>query len=411
MRIELVLVVLLSSMAAPLSTLHAANEKCEPPGFGLTWSGYDDAELQATADPPQVFVITLNYLHPPELENPALIRLATPYPVPGLTPAQQTECDTLAAAAVAGGPVVSFCLRAPGTAPVKLDRAALLDDSGFLGIGFRALTGEVPTTCLERKAGPAVPKIKALDKHRLTLDAGSVFVEQGNGDWEPRVETAFEARSQWRETLLAGFNIRYSAVGGSAEGEGEGDGDEGDATDGEDSDGGEFAPFAEGGGVFEARVFSVLNLPSVPRFGLYLGAGFSSLPGADGSDLTTRPRILVGGRVSVQGYNAGRPGDALESSSGFIQVGVARDELWERVQLEPASEDGSRPAVFSDESDRWFVEGELELPAIGTERTRVLLRTYASLPRSGDGPSDVRVSALLTVKLKSANSLLGLGGH
>ena len=59
-----------------------------------------------------------------------------------------------------------------------------------------------------------------------------------------------------------------------------------------------------------------------------------------------------------------------------------------------AAANGEIAEIRRDESERYFLEGELEVPRVGTNWFRMLIRAKASVPRSGDGPSDVRVSVL-----------------
>jgi len=124
-----------------------------------------------------------------------------------------------------------------------------------------------------------------------------------------------------------------------------------------------------------------------------------------------KKRWFAGVEFAVNGYNAGKPGDSLANSRGFFRTGIMEDKLWENVQLSPASEDGMTPATFSDESERYFLEGELEIPKVGTDSWRLLLRTFASIPTSGKGPSDVRVSALVSIDPRQWFPNLGSGGQ
>lgn len=281
-----------------------------------------------------------------------------------------------------------------------MDRQALLKAGGLVGLSYEALPDEIGKVCLARRRGPENPVRKALDKHSLSFDIGSVFNLQGEGSWDANMEAAAVSRSQWYDWLQTGFSVRYSSLGAVDEPEEEEDGDDdggGDGDDGEDEEEEEFNPFESGGGLLETNVYMMFSLPKVPRLGFVGGWGLSSVPGAPESKLELRERTFVGLRNSIQAFNAGRIGDTLENTSGYIQAGVADDDLWERVELEPASEDGTVPAKISDESKRYFFEGEFDIPRVGTEWFRINLRFFASVPRSGDGPSDLRISALASI--------------
>ena len=285
-----------------------------------------------------------------------------------------------------------FCVHATpdGTrVPLRLDREEVLRGGGFVRVAYNS-TETYPKSCEETQVG--AQSVRAMKKHYLSFDVGPVFNLEGSGSWANNMEAALTARSDWFTWFQGGVSGRYSAID-----TGEDSTDDPPAGEPEENDG-EFNPFEEGGGVFEASVYGVLRPPKTFSWaGIVAGAGLSSIPGAADSELETRQRTFAGIRFAAQGYNAGDPKDSLAESVGFIHAGLAWDDLWEEVEIEPAAADGSSPAVLSDESKRYFLEGELELPRVGTEWARIVMRLYASVPRSGDGPSDVRVSALMSI--------------
>ena len=409
-------------------------ETCNPPEFTFSWQGYDLLKITAKADPAQSFIVHVNYLEAPDTKKTRNLkvwdkekerrcadvlkgeRIAAQNEdcsfefqparvLPAVASGPQAECVDFQSSGNGLSEGVKFCLQATekgSSGALYLDRKALLQAGGLVGLSYEAATAEDrKNACPARKRGPEDPVKKVLDKHSLNFDIGSVFTFQGDGAFNANAEAAAVSRSQWYEWLQTGFSVRYSSLGvDDAEEEDDPD-DDGSgeeslaADDGEGEEDDEFNPFEDGGGLLETNVYILLNLPDVPRLGLVGGWGLSSVPGVKDSKLEMRERTFVGLRNTIQAFNAGRVGDALENTSGYIQAGIAEDKLWENVEIEPATEDD--PAVFSDESERYFFEGEFDIPRIGTEWLRMNLRFFASVPRSGDGPSDLRISALASI--------------
>ncbi|MBZ0112840.1 MAG: hypothetical protein K8J08_10295, partial [Thermoanaerobaculia bacterium] len=256
----------------------------------------------------------------------------------------------------------------------------------------------IPEECLRKSIG-GQPVI-AIEKHSLTFDLGSVFSHSGDGSWESNPEIAVRARTLWSPNLEGGFEARLSSIGSDKPAEGETTEAEpaaempAEAGAKEPSEEKAFDPFVDGGNLLQARVYGFFTPGWRQPIGLILGAGVSTVP-SEQSRIETRTNVFGGVRFAVNNYNAGQPSDSLSGSNGFVQVGYAKDNLWESVVLMPATE--TTEAVLSDESKRWFLEGELELPAVGNKWLRILTRLHVSLPTSGDGPSDVRVSALAKI--------------
>lgn len=380
-------------------------------------------ELTASAQPAGRFVVRLDYLDgatssSDDDDGPGTIELLGSAP-PCVDCVDCVDCeeqDLLAAASEIcddddGPTALTLCLFAAegGTSvPVTFDRKAVLRGGGFLSATYREVVAEEVAGCDVRHRG--VTKVKAIDQHVLSFDVGPVYTLDGEGGWSNHAEVAVTARSEWSPLFHGGVDLRYSAIGAVAETEDDGmsmeGGDEGEGGegggDGEATDVRAFNPFEQGGGVFEASFHGSLHpLRNNRWLGLLAGAGASSLPGEEGAELDLRRRWFAGLEMSVKGYNAGQPAKSLGGTRGFVRFGYMDDELWDNVEIEPASDDGTTPAVFSDESERYFLNGELELPKLGTEWLRIYLRTFISVPASGDGPSDVRVSALVSVDPRS----------
>ena len=389
------------------------------PEFSFTWLDTEVAELEVKAEQEQQFVITLEYLNPLTKDEPVLLQgtpgagksaqrncwaetKAAPREVVDLTAASRAPDKGGREARREGEKVspqpIAFCVNASPKGvgvPLFLDREAVLRGGGFVHVTFEG-TGEYPVSCEANRTGSI--KVKAMQKHRLSFDIGPTFNLGGDGSWASNMEAALTARSDWYTWFEGDVNIRYSAIGAVGEDAEDTEEDSGPPAGGNGgNDDQNFNPFEEGGGVFETNISGIVRYPRVPWLGLAVGVGLSSVPGEATSRLETRERTFGAVRISAQGYNAGEPAETLGNSLGFIQAGYAHNDLWERVELEPASEDGSQDAVFSDESKRWFLEGELELPRVGTDWARLLLRLFVSVPKSGNGPSDIRASALISV--------------
>jgi hypothetical protein len=310
---------------------------------------------------------------------------------------------------------VTFCVLATSEGSkttVFLDQGAVLRGGGKLQMIYQAIN----PTC-GGLVSSTDPTIRVMNKHELNFDLGQVYTLESGGNWGSSAEVAMTAESRWFTWFSSRFSARYSAIGAIDDSEEmmeEMTGDDNGMMDDDGTmepggmmepgdmmgDGSEepmFNPFEAGGGTFEADLNIAFNLPNLSRFAVVFGAGFSSVPKPSGMDLETRQRTFLGLRNSVEGYNAGKSAERLADSSGFLQIGFGTDDLWDAVILEPASADGMTPAVISDESERYILEAQLDLPRLGTQSTRIAVRLYASLPQSGDGPSDVRVSALASV--------------
>jgi len=393
---------------APLWAQTTENQgmTCQTPEFSFAWDGSRNATLIAKADPAQTFEVKLSYLRTAPARKPFQAILV---------PLARECCLVQGADGSCASPCVTFDVRATpegSETAVVLDRRALLLSGGELGFHWEALKADKDTKiCPARRTGSDT-KIRVMHKHDLNIDLGQVYALESGGSWDANAEVALTSNSRWYTWLSSGFSARYSAIGATDESDDsmedmdtmeEGD-DEGgmmgdEADDMGEGDGEEtpFNPFEQGGGVLEAEFYVAVNPPKIPNWALVLAGGFGSVPTPGSSDLETRQRTFLGLRSSVMGFNAGRPADSLANSKGFFQIGVGWDDLWEEVILEPASEDGTIPALVSDESERYVLEGQLELPRVGTEWLRIAVRLYASIPTSGDGPSDLRVSALASV--------------
>ncbi|MEM1203750.1 MAG: hypothetical protein AAGN66_11025 [Acidobacteriota bacterium] len=381
---------------------------CEAPDFDVVWTGYDSFKLVATADPPQTFVVSLKHTEAPEgREDPNdwKLKIGSSAPCPQDVGGAVEDSD------------IEFCVHAtPEGTSAQVGVAArgpLLKAGGLLGFGYAPLPDDmedVEKECPARLGLGQNSTIRVLDKHSIGFDLGFVYSLENGKSFASNPEAAFFARSQWHERFLVGIEARYSAIsasdepdaaddggmGGDGGGEATADGGGEGMADGGDDEDPTFNPFENGDeGVLEADVFfSFAPVKKLPRLGIVLGAGFSTLPGEN--DFTaTKSRLFGGLRLNVDGINHGRKGsDHFSNARGIAQIDYAEDKLFEAVVLRAASEDGTVPAVVSDESERIRLTGEIELPPLGNSKIRLVIRGHASLPTSGDGPADIRLSAL-----------------
>lgn len=147
-----------------------------------------------------------------------------------------------------------------------------------------------------------------------------------------------------------------------------------------------FNPFATEGSFFRANLGT--DLMFTDHLGLQLGVGFSSRPG-DGVTLDEVSRRSFGGFLVRGTFGSNVAGSAM--------LGIAEDDFW-NYEYAAAKES----AVQLRESDRYIFDSRLNLPNFfENDSIQASLRLFADLPRSGDGPSDVRVSFLVDVALDS----------
>ncbi len=415
---SLVLALALTTVSAPLAAQGAAaavaatadpgKECVDPPTLAFSRIDNDIYELLVTSEKEKrAYAVQVDYLC---RTVPNVSCTAAPT-VSGLgldAPCWSSSAAKTAAQTAAGAIPLLCAVASPSTTrvPIILDHAFLLESGGQMQVTYRAITASTDANCQWNDTG--VVPVRALQKHVLNIDLGSVFNLSGDGGWKPSTEVALFSRSEWSPYFVGGFDVRYSAVETTESGNAEEEGDDGDSGDGgegstaaeeaeeEAKEPKEFNPFEQKGGVFEATAYGVVRPPGLNWLGLAGGLGFATVPGDDSGDaLDARQRYWVAIETSVQGYNAGQPANRLGNTTGFLRFGYMKDDRWEKTVLVPATE--TEEAVTSDESDRYFVEGEIELPRLGTDAVRFAIRLFASIPESGDGASDVRVSALATV--------------
>lgn len=381
---------------------------CKPPTASIVETGYNSFKLVFTSPSAARFVAHLNYLETCRGHEPLRVT------VPGFIcdDGPDHACDLAGGSGCDPGEGISFCFFAGEddkvAIPFEADRCSILLSGGQLGFRWKRHKNDLEeTTCFAQRQGPSDPTLTALRKHYLGFDAGLLMNLEGDGSWDTNLEASLTTISQWRTWFQSGLQMRYSAVGAisevepmddamngdmSGEGEGEGDDSETSAPDPQ-----EFNPFDEGEGVFEADLWLTFSpFAQARRVGFVAGAGVTTVPADGNSALESRTRGYYGLAIDVAAFNLGRAGDGLQGARSFLHLAWAEDELFENVLLKAASDDGSEKAVYGDESERYLLKGELELPQVGNDYFRLLMRGVVNVPRSGDGPSDIRVSALIS---------------
>ncbi|HET7785339.1 MAG TPA: hypothetical protein VFL36_05175 [Myxococcales bacterium] len=224
--------------------------------------------------------------------------------------------------------------------------------------------------------------VVALEPHHLSIDIGPVFVMKNNGSFETDTELALTGMSRWLDVFGGAVDLRISSL---------------NVPDPSSASGGQTTVSLASSTVFEGAARAI-GYPwgagwNMPSFGLVAGAGMRSLP----SEFTDLKGNLFGGfRLQVAGYNAGNPGDSLADTNGFLELGFARDGYW------------LNPSFNSDQRNRLYAEGQLEIPGLGGENVRVLMRVRSSTPVQFDGPSELRLSALVSINPAVFRTIFGL---
>ena len=229
------------------------------------------------------------------------------------------------------------------------------------------------------------------DYLRLYTGVGNSL--EANGSWESNGELLFVSAHDWSPFRLcedaptaaqraACASRRHHQIRGTAEFEftelGEID-DGGEPAQGENVD-----PFDAGGGIFRFNATGAYRLRNSNDLKVVGGVGFTTQPDQSLSATNARGRYYLGIRVDNAKLGARR--------EAFLVIGMSKDRLWkfnETVDI-----NGVATIVARDESARYVVEGRMTIPGIFGENRNVWLsgRVFADLPRSGDGPSDIRVS-------------------
>lgn len=264
---------------------------------------------------------------------------------------------------------------------VNLDDFRLIETGGKVIIEFESVNPE--NVCDERKKGAEI--VSVFEKHRLHIDVGYVFALGNEGKFLRKAEFSLNSFSRYTSFLSGIANFRYSTFGAI---------DSGKAN--------LFNPFHSEGGTFEVELYGLLHPGykqwQFPVLSFITGVGIHTIQGDSSEPLQARPRSFVGFRVQTPGYNTGRRAVILAKSRGFFQVGYSYDDFWRNT-----------------EKNRFFFEGQLEIPGLGGEFVRIILRTKGDLPIrlksplkiESDGPSDIRISVLSQIDPKLFKAIFG----
>lgn len=276
------------------------------------------------------------------------------------------------------------------------------------------------------------PPQTALQRHSLTLDAGQVYSYGADGKFESAPELVFVEESNLTRSLTGFLDIRFSQIGAiDEETTGDETSDDGMTDDGMMDDGvmemdetpKPFNPLVDGGSVvradfgigfypYNARPENVTDANGTttrePRqisrtFGLLFGAGFSTVPN-DGDDVDARMRVFAGLQFRVLRFNTRNSENQFHNAIGTGRLLYAYDDFWAWEELQDTDGDPSTPdtLVKREEKERLVFDWRLIIPAFrALDNADLALRLYADIPASGDGPSDLRVSALFTFKLSN----------
>lgn len=241
----------------------------------------------------------------------------------------------------------------------------------------------------------------------FALLLGTANSLEGDGNFSAGLEASFQSTTDFVATTLPGigrfyapnservitgtFEITFSEIGSIDEDVD----DTGGASPPADSP---RNPFEAGGGFF--RLNTSADFYFAPKgasgLGVRVGGGFSTQPSDNSDDdVDTRSRVY-GGVVFRANYGAD---DRGREGKGEVFLGYAKDKFWKYDRI---IDDSVMPALTErvNESGRLVVDARMDIPQVfESEDVRLHARLFADLPASGKGPSDIRVSLLLTVNL------------
>lgn len=270
--------------------------------------------------------------------------------------------------------------------------APLLDRGGRVTVEFQGL--DVSHHCPN---GARLDGVVAMEQHHLAIDQGVSFDLDRDGKLSPHYELALNANSRWRSWFSGDIDLRLvklSAVDSGAS-----------------STSPNFTP--KGGQAIDAAVRALVHLDRArapdafvsladvpnPWLAVVAGAGVRSFIAPEGtatSDGATKPelrgRLFAGLRLQVLGYNAGKPAESFGDTRGYFEAGYARDQFWRGLDMA-----------------RLYLEGQIEIPGVVNKNVRLLARIAVDRPwGSGSGPSEVRISALASIKPAVLSAFFGV---
>lgn len=285
-------------------------------------------------------------------------------------------------------------------------------DAGETAASFRE---GILAACEAVKDGKSEEKVKKQALRAANLSGGdSEFVVllgtvnslEGDGNFSSGLEASFQSTTDFEAAKLPGigrlgvyqgteriitgtFEITFSEIGSI---------DDEEQTGMSAMSAASQNPFAAGGGFFRLNTSADFYFADkgARGLGVRVGGGFSTQPSdSSDDDVDTRGRGYAG-LVFRANYGVDEHG---REGKGEVFLGLAKDKFW---KFDRVVDDSVMPVVTErvDEAERIIVDARMDIPQVfESEDVRLHARLFADLPASGDGPSDIRISLLLTVNL------------
>ncbi|MDB5967914.1 MAG: hypothetical protein JWQ90_364 [Hydrocarboniphaga sp.] len=228
------------------------------------------------------------------------------------------------------------------------------------------------------------------DGARYSIYAGPAYTLTPDGSWSSGVDTVFRSETAPKGAFRGYFQLSYTTRGGPKAEDGEPD-------DGAETEAGETAPefvspFDAKGGIVNIQTggnWMPFSDPPYDWLGLSGRLGYESLPTEEGSSgLNTFKPFVSFGLVTRTIYTD-------QHSLGQIFLGYSRDYRWDK-DLTGDSKNRYDRVVFS---------GLLELFQV--EKATIATRLFASMPVTGKGDTEFRISILAGFKLEDIAQTLG----
>lgn len=222
------------------------------------------------------------------------------------------------------------------------------------------------------------------DGARYSIYSGPAYSLKPDGSWSNGFDTVFRSETALKDVFRGYFQLSYTTRGGP------------EATDGTTTGSGEatptfVSPFNAKGGIVNIQTGgSWMPFPGkYDWIGVSLRGGYESLPTEDdsGGSNTFKPFASTG-LVTRTIYTD-------QQSLGQIFLGYSRDYRWDK-DLTGESKNRYDRVVFS---------GLLELFQVS--KATIATRLFASMPATGKGDTEFRISLLVGFKLDDIAQTLG----
>jgi hypothetical protein len=223
---------------------------------------------------------------------------------------------------------------------------------------------------------------------RYNIYAGPAYSLKPDGSWSNGVDTVFRSETPIEDPLRAYFQLSYTTRNGPKAEDGKADGGAAPAPGNTDL---EFvSPFSAKGGIVNIQTgANWMASRTYDWIGLSLRGGYESLPTEkDGEGLNTFKPFGSVGLVTRTLYTE-------QQSLGQLFLGYSHDRRWDK-DLTGDSKNRYDRLVFS---------GLLELFQVS--KATIATRLYASMPVTGKGDTEFRISVLIGFKLQDIAHTLG----